>query len=115
MRAGDDSGIQLECQLGLRMTVGIRTPPDLGDRRGDVTHKQNPVKRSSSDMIGNVHRSRGRRPNLSMMKIVGIAKIVYVMVSVCRAMRLTFSIPKPQEASRASISVNPALVKMLAV
>lgn len=53
-------------------------------------------------MIGKVTKSRGLRPNLSMVSIPGMAK---------RALMR----PKPKEARRAEISEKPAEVKMEAV
>lgn len=60
------------------------------------------MKSKRIDMIGKVTKSRGRRPNLSMVSIPGMAKRALIR-------------PKPNEARRAEISEKPAEVKMEAV
>lgn len=53
-------------------------------------------------MTGKVSRSSGRRPKRSIVRMAGMAKTALTM-------------PKPQDARSAWISLNPASVKMVAV
>lgn len=66
-----------------------------------ITYNANPVMNKNIDMRGNVHKSKFRRPKVSIVYIAGNAKRKLIT-------------PNPKEARRAWIWVNFASTKMFA-
>ena len=71
----------------------------MGDHDG--TYNANPVTKRKIDMSGNVVRSNARRPNVSIVKMAGAAKI-------------QLRAPKPRDAASADMVLKPDSSKMVA-
>ena len=87
--AGLDWGIQLDRPSAW----------NTADTREHITYNAKPVISSINAMSGNETRRSFRLPNVSMVQIAGPANTKFIA-------------PKPKDARRAAVSLNPPCTKM---